>query len=149
MTSVVQPTPAADPFAGSRLRELAERYAVNRSSVREAVRRLEAWGLVQVRHGRATRVRDFVLSAGLEVLPHLVEASGAVDPDVLNDLHEVRAMLLGWTAEQAAHKADAASITWLDEIVRGMAKAHGRVERLQELDYDFFEQLVAIGGNRV
>jgi DNA-binding FadR family transcriptional regulator len=128
-------------------RDLAERYAINRSTVREAVRRLEAWGLVQVRHGGATKVRDFLLSAGIDLLPHLVEASGTVDPEVLRDLHEVRAVLLGWSAEEAANKADGASMQRLDELVRRMAEA--RPAELQELDYDFFQLLVAISGNRV
>lgn len=128
-------------------RDLAERYDVNRSSVREAVKRLDAWGLVHVRHGGATRVRDFLLSAGIDLLPHLVEASGNVDPDVLNDLHDVRAMLLGYCAEEAARRADPASVARLDEIVRKMAGARPTVQ--QELDYEFFQQLVAITGNRV
>ena len=37
-------------------RELAEQYDVNRSSIREAMGRLETWGLVKIRHGGATRV---------------------------------------------------------------------------------------------
>lgn len=130
-------------------RDLAERFDVNRSSVREAVRRLEAWGLVQVRHGGATRVRDFLLSASLDLLPHLFEGPGAVDPEILRDLHEVRAMLLGWSAEQAALKADPASVARLDELVRRMGEGLGRPAVLQALDYDFFQQLVAISGNRV
>lgn len=130
-------------------RDLAETHEVNRSSVREAVKRLEAWGLVQVRHGGATKVRDFLLSAGIDLIPHLLEASGPVAPEVLHDLHEVRAMLLGWSAEQAAVKADAASISRLDALVRRMEDARGKAATLQELDYEFFQQLVAITGNRV
>jgi DNA-binding FadR family transcriptional regulator len=128
-------------------RDLAERYAVGRSSVREALKRLETWGLVQVRHGGATRVRDFLLSAGIDLLPHLVEASGTPDPDILDDLHEVRAMILGYCAEQAAERADPASVARLDHLVRRMAEAPPAVQ--QELDYDFFQELVAITGNRV
>lgn len=129
-------------------RELAASYAVNRSSVREAVKRLEAWGLVTVRHGGATRVSDFLLSAGLDLLPHLVAAEGDVEPAVLADLHEVRAMLLGWAAERAAIVADPASVARLDDLVRRMgATAHPAT--LQELDYDFFQALVGITGNRL
>ncbi len=43
-----------DPLPSER--ELADQYEVNRSSVREAMKRLEAWGLVKIRHGGATRV---------------------------------------------------------------------------------------------
>jgi fatty acid metabolism transcriptional regulator FadR len=130
-------------------RELAEKYDVNRSSIREALKRLEAWGLVQIRQGGATRVTDFLLSAGLELLPHLMEAGSAVDPTILSDLHEIRAMLLGWCAEQAAEKADAASMARLDELVRKMVEAKGKPHALQELDYDFFQELITISGNRV
>ncbi len=130
-------------------RDLATTYAANRSTVREAVRQLEAWGLVQVRHGGATRVREYLLSAGIELVPHLFSARGQVDPAVLRDLHECRAMILGWSAEQAATQADPASLARLEGLVREMRAALGRPARLQELDYDFFEALVGITGNRV
>jgi DNA-binding FadR family transcriptional regulator len=129
-------------------RELADQYEVNRSTVREAMKRLDAWGLVKIRHGGATRVSDFLLSASLDLLPFLVEVSGPVDPTVLRELHEIRAMLLGWCAEQAARKADPASIARLDTLARRLATSHGRPAESQELDYDFFEALVQITGNR-
>lgn len=130
-------------------RELAVKYEVNRSSIREAMTRLETWGLVRIRQGGATRVSETLLNAGLELLPHLVAAGGEVDPAILGDLHEIRGMLLGWCAEQAAKKADASSITRLDLLVRRMVLACGKPAVLQELDYDFFQALVDISGNRV
>ena len=129
-------------------RELADKYDVNRSSVREAVRRLEAWGLVKVRHGGATRVSDFFLSAGLDLVPYLVEVGAKVDPAILRDLHEIRSMLLGWCAEQAAIRADPASVSRLEELARRLAEEK-KPAALQELDYDFFQELVAITGNRL
>lgn len=130
-------------------RELADKYEVNRSSIREAMTRLEAWGLVKIKHGGATRVSDFLLSAGLDLLPHLVELGGEVDRGILRDLHELRAMLLGWTAEQAARKADAASMGRLEELARRLADPRAKPSALQELDYDFFQELVRISGNRL
>ncbi len=135
-----------DPLPSER--ELAEEYEVNRSSVREAMKRLEAWGLVKIRHGGATRVSDFLLSAGLELLPFLVEVEGPVDAAVLRELHEIRAMLLGWCAEQAARKADPASVARLETLARQLVASKGRPSVSQELDYDFFEALVQITGNR-
>jgi len=129
-------------------RDLASQYEVNRSSVREAMKQLEGWGLVKIRHGGATRVTDFLLSAGLDLLPFLVELDGPVDPSILRELHEIRAMLFGWCAEQAARKADSASIARLDALARRLEEANGRPAEAQELDYDFFEALVQITGNR-
>jgi DNA-binding FadR family transcriptional regulator len=130
-------------------RELAEKYDVNRSSVREALLRLEAWGLVEIRQGGATRVRDFLLSAGLDLLPHVLEVGARLDPRVLGDVHEIRGMLLGWCAEQAATRADPSSVARLEVLVRRMSEPGVKPKTLQELDYDFFEALVAVTGNRI
>ena len=130
-------------------RELANQYEVNRSSIREALLRLEAWGLIKIKQGGATRVRDFLLSAGLEMLPHLFDVGGDVLPDVLRDVHEIRAMLLGWCAEQAAQKADASSVARLEMLVQQMSEPRVKAADAQELDYAFFEELVRISGNRL
>lgn len=130
-------------------RELAEKYDVNRSSVREAMRRLEAWGLVTIRHGGATRVADTLLDAGLSLLPDLLASGGEVAGSVLRDLHELRGLLLGWSAEQAALKADAASLAQLDALARRLAEPKQKPAALQALDYEFFEQLVRVTGNQL
>src|SRR5205814_23916 len=113
-------------------RELAEKYEVNRSSVREAVKRLQGWGLVQVRHGGATRVRDFLLGAGLEMLPTLVEV-GKVEPGILRELHEIRGMLLGWCAERAAVLADGEGVERLSALVEQMEEPKAKPAALQVL----------------
>ncbi|MBL8956452.1 MAG: FadR family transcriptional regulator [Myxococcaceae bacterium] len=129
-------------------RELAERYDVNRSSVREAVKRLQGWGLVQVKHGGATRVRDLLIGAGLNVLPSLVEL-GNVDPGIFRELHELRGMLLGWCAERAASLATPADVANLEALVEKLADPKAKPQALQVLDYDFFDALVALTGNRL
>lgn len=130
-------------------RELAEQYDVNRSSIREAMGRLETWGLVKIRHGGATRVSDFLMGAGLELLPHLIELGGKVDPRILEDLHGIRGMLLGWCAEMAARKANAADVETLESLVRQLSDPKAKSAALQVLDYDFYQELVRISGNRV
>ena len=49
-------------------RRLAEVLGVSRPAVREALKRLTAAGLVEVRQGDATTVRDFRRHAGLDLL---------------------------------------------------------------------------------
>ena len=125
-------------------RELASQYDVNRSSIREAMGRLETWGLVKIRHGGATRVSDFLMSAGLDLLPHLIELGGKVDPAILEDLHGIRGMLLGWCAEVAARKADASDVERLEALVAQLSDPKARPAVLQVLDYDFYQELVRI-----
>lgn len=130
-------------------RELAEKYDVNRSSVREAMKRLEAWGLVKIRHGGATRVADLLISSGLSLVPSLIEAGGELGDAIMRDVHEIRGLLLGWGAEQAALKADAASMGRLDDLARQLSDPKAKPAALQQLDYDFFQELMAISGNQL
>lgn len=129
-------------------RELADRHGVNRSSIREAMKQLEAWGLVKIRQGGATRVSEMLLKS-TDLLPQLLELGAKIDPAILKDLHEIRALLLAWCAEQAAMKADSSSVDRLEYLIHKMDDAKGDKRVLQELDYDFFQSLVAITGNRL
>src|SRR4051794_41886680 len=59
-------------------RSLAAELDVNMASVREAVKRLEQLGLVEVRHGDAMRVTDWRASGGLDVIAHGLFAAGGL-----------------------------------------------------------------------
>ncbi len=130
-------------------RVLAEKYAVNRSSVREAMKRLEAWGLVKIRQGGATRVADLLLDPGLGIVPALMEAGGEQGRAIMRDLHEVRGLLLAWGAEQAALKADAASMARLGDLARQLSDPKLKPGSAQRIDYDFFHELMLISGNQL
>src|SRR3954465_12414492 len=83
--------------AGEKLptqRALAADLGVTMSSLREALKRLEQMGLVEVRHGAAVRVRDRRRHGGLDVLAHVLLRGGGVDADVLGDVLEARSLML-------------------------------------------------------
>ena len=129
-------------------RVLAEQFDVNRSTVREAVHRIEAWGLVEVRHGGGTRVVDFLSTAGLQLLPFLIAPGGRLDPRLLRDLLDLRAELLAWTAARAAKNTSAAGVGALERLLDALEAADS-ADRIQELDYGFFQLMVQISGNKV
>src|SRR3954447_23933414 len=68
-------------------RKLAGELGVNRASLREAIKKLEHMGLVKTRQGDGTRVLDFMQTAGMELVRHLVERGS---PDILGDVLEFR-----------------------------------------------------------
>src|SRR5882724_11764865 len=70
-------------------RALSERFSVNRQAVREAVKRLEQAGLVQVSHGGATRVLDWRSTGGLELLTDLPIAGDVIDTATLRAILEM------------------------------------------------------------
>ncbi len=130
-------------------RELADKFQVTRSAVRDAMRQLQAWGLVTVRPQGITRVANFVVDAGLQLVPVLLDAGGEVSHAIMRDVHEIRGLLLGWAAERAAQSADHASIARLHELAQQLSAPRARPTDLQVVDYDFFEQLLQISGNQL
>src|SRR3954464_10823352 len=71
-------------------RELAQVFAVNRHAVREAVKRLQEAGFVQVVHGGGTRVLDVRRTAGLDLLGHLARAGDGALEGIWRDGLEMR-----------------------------------------------------------
>lgn len=135
-----------DPLPSER--SLADQFGVNRSTIREGIHRLEAWGLVEVRQGGSTRVRDFLASAGLQLLPWLIAPGGRLDPGLLADLLELRVALLAWTAARAAERRSDASLAELSACLDRLDGAPSPQAR-GDADWDFFETQVAMTGNRV
>ena len=83
-------------------RRLAEVLGVSRPAVREALKRVSAAGLVEVRQGDATTIRDFRRHAGLDLLPRLLLRAGELDLSVVRSILEARLHNGPKTAELAA-----------------------------------------------
>ncbi|MGK2868210.1 MAG: FadR/GntR family transcriptional regulator, partial [Mycobacterium sp.] len=71
-------------------RRLAEVLGVSRPAIREALKRLTSIGLVEIRQGDATTVRDFRRHAGLDLLPRLLFQAGELDTAVVRSILETR-----------------------------------------------------------
>ncbi|UJW30674.1 GntR family transcriptional regulator [Saccharothrix sp. AJ9571] len=88
-------------------RQLAEVLGVSRPAVREALQRLAQTGLVEVRQGGATTVRDFRHHAGLDLLPRLLIRAGRLDTGVVRSIMEARLTVGQEVAALAADRAGA------------------------------------------
>jgi GntR family transcriptional repressor for pyruvate dehydrogenase complex len=78
---------------GSRLpneRELSEALRVNRSSVREALKRLEFLELIEVRHGQGSFVREVGGSSALQLIEALLRDRRTITVDLLRQILEFR-----------------------------------------------------------
>lgn len=71
-------------------RRLAELLGVSRPAVREALQRLAATRVIDVRHGGTTTVLDYQRHAGLNLLPRLLVRNGLLDPAVARSIVEAR-----------------------------------------------------------
>lgn len=125
-------------------RIMAERLGVSRTVLREATKRLELQGLLEIRHGSGIRAVNRLhkpLSSSLALLlPEL--------PERLRQLLEARAAIEPEMARLAAVRAKAGDIQRLREIHERMVNATDDTEAV-EADIDFHRALAGIAGNEI
>jgi GntR family transcriptional repressor for pyruvate dehydrogenase complex len=129
-------------------RTLASELDVNMAPVREAVKRLEQLGLVEVRQGDAMRVTDWRSSGGLDVIAHVLFAAGGLDRDTLAQVMEARRLMLSASARLAATRRGDDQARRLRALAYRIAEAPDRTAA-QALDFAFFAELVEAAGNVV
>lgn len=127
--------------------ELCDQFGVSRTVVREATRRLQSLGLVEVRRGHGVFVGDRDSVRGTLRVIRSALAISLADMQKFNDL---RMAIESHTARQAALKATAADVAQLqtlcDRLVAGIEKGEG-FEAIQEMDIAFHLQVATIAGN--
>jgi DNA-binding FadR family transcriptional regulator len=92
-------------------RALADELGCNRHAVREAVKRLQQAGLVEVSHGGATRVLDWRATGGLDLLAQLPLA--AANTEHLRSVLELRLCVGVDAARRCAQRAPAPTVAAL------------------------------------
>jgi DNA-binding FadR family transcriptional regulator len=122
-------------------RRLAEVLGVSRPAVREALKRLTAAGLVEVRQGDATTVRDFRRHAGLDLLPRLLMRGGDLDFAVVRSILETRLHNGPKVAELAAQRRSPNLSGLLDDVLDKLADENDPVEQ-QRLALAFWDHVV-------
>ncbi|MGV9770107.1 FadR/GntR family transcriptional regulator, partial [Microbacterium sp. NPDC003461] len=106
-------------------RELSDQFGVSRTVIREAVRGLEAKGVVEVRSGRGARVAHVSSSRVSESLQ--LYLSGAQSQQLLgpHEISEVRATLELRLVELACEKATEADLDEIQASLTDMAAGGG------------------------
>jgi DNA-binding FadR family transcriptional regulator len=140
-----------DVEVGDRLppeRELAPSFGTNRNTLREAIRSLEAQGLVTVRQGDGVRVADFRRSGELSILPDLIQVSSPEDRrEILHDILLMRRKMAVEVARMAGASADDAAIRRLRDLISKQKAAKGDLLRTLTTDLELFETMVETSGS--
>jgi GntR family transcriptional repressor for pyruvate dehydrogenase complex len=125
-------------------RDLAEKFMVSRTSVREALRALQSRGLIEIRAGEGTFVRDISVETLIEplalvILPHR---------EAVGELFEARRLLEPAIAALAARRATPEDISEMARILEEQSKeiAQGRTGLSQ--DAAFHGAMAASAHNR-
>ncbi len=141
---------AGEYTVGDRLpgeRQLAKQLHVSRTSVREALRKLETVGLLEIRQGLGTFVKEPNSEAIQSSLtPHIL-----TDQATLNKLFEIREIIEVEAAARAAERATpeqrAAMQQWLEAVETAVARRDAA--GIVTADVEFHRQIVAATANEL
>jgi len=126
-------------------RELAERFDVSRSSVRDAIRTLELIGLVVPRQGEGTVVAD--VSPEAVVMP--IASILTRKRELIAELLDIRKMIEPALAARAAERASAEDIARLEDVLRRQREKTQRGEPAVEEDTEFHYLIALAAKNGV
>lgn len=124
---------------------IAAAFSVSKQVAREAIRELAAAGVVHVRQGRPTQVRDL----GAEPLGRFYRFAVRGSRRGLAEVVEMRRLLEPPLARLAAERADAAACARLTGALARMRAAIGDIPPWIEADLDFHEALADAAANRL
>jgi GntR family transcriptional regulator, transcriptional repressor for pyruvate dehydrogenase complex len=125
-------------------RDLAEKFVVSRTSVREALRALESLGLVEIRPGEGTFVREVSVESLIEPLA-LVMLS---QREALGELFEARQLIEPALAALAARRATPEDVQEMERILEAQAKEVAAGRTGLEQDAQFHSAIGAAAHNR-
>ena len=126
-------------------RELAQMLGVSRSSLRDALLRLEVVGLIESRQGSATVVCDVSADALIPPLAKVIAHKG----HLILELLDFRAMLEPMLASRAAKLASPKEIVEMDEILARQSKKVRSGKLAIEEDSEFHDAIARASRNSV
>jgi GntR family transcriptional regulator, transcriptional repressor for pyruvate dehydrogenase complex len=128
-------------------RELVEALGVSRSSVREALRALEAMGIIDANGGSGRDSGSVISGRSTEALGTLLRLHVALAGIALGDLIDVRVQLERHAARGAAEGHRPGDVVRLRELVAAMDPAKVSSAEFNELDTEFHVSIARSSGN--
>jgi GntR family transcriptional repressor for pyruvate dehydrogenase complex len=125
--------------------EMARRFGVGHPSLREALKKLETMGVVEIRHGSGvyvTRSHDVLVVAAPDF-------SGAVTKNLLIDLIRARTPLECQSVLFAARNATEDDITEMRRLLATAAASLNDDDVLNSVNMEFHRQIALASGNTV
>jgi GntR family transcriptional repressor for pyruvate dehydrogenase complex len=95
-------------------RELAETFNVNRTTLREALRKLENLELLEIRHGDGVYAKNFLESSNMDLIK-AASVTGEINQTILN-LLEVRRIVVPEMASLAAQRRTATDLIEFEQV---------------------------------
>lgn len=128
-------------------RALSQSLGVGRSSVREALRVLEAMGVVRRGVGSGPEAGAVVVAEPSAALSAILRLHLATSHLPISDIVEYRLLLESWAVRQAAGRAGSDQVAAARALLDAMDEPTLEPEAFHRLDAEFHVALAAMAGN--
>jgi len=128
-------------------RTLAAQFGVTRTTLREALKKLEQLKLIAIHQGQGIIVEDFQ-NASIDLLFHLLVVDGEIDLNIITNILEARELFGTDVARLAAKRADKKELRQMSALMKNLVKAKDPAD-LQLLDFELFRLLAVASRNIV
>lgn len=122
--------------------ELAQTLGASRNTIREAIRTLKAYGIVEAR----PRLGSVLVDNRHAVLVKLFSFGLELSPATFHDVQQFRRLIEQGSADNILARATEADLDQLDDIITRMRNAEN-VAIAATLDFQFHRRLVELAGN--
>jgi len=126
-------------------RELVERFQVSRASIREAISALEMMGLIEVRSGEGTYIRQVNIESVVTPLAWML----FIEKDTDLELYETRKILEVQAAGLAAERAEEVEISEMFEALEIMRKDLELHHLGEDADHHFHYAIARATHNKI
>jgi fatty acid metabolism transcriptional regulator FadR len=121
--------------------EMAKSLQVNRSTLREALCKLENFELIEIRHGDGVYVKNYLDSSSLNLIKATVSMEGG--NDTLLNMMEVRLEIVPLIAAKAAERRTEADLAELKQVMENLELDHA------ERDFKVHQMIARASHNMV
>lgn len=126
-------------------KELLGEYDVSRLTLREALAKLGAWGIIQVRHGKGAFISDHISIPALDNV--LIPLFPRTNSSRMGDLVEARTMIESEIACRVAEIRTDSQIQKLSRLLEFDASQISSAQKFADRDYVFHLTLTRMTGN--
>jgi GntR family transcriptional repressor for pyruvate dehydrogenase complex len=125
------------------VQQLAENFQVGRSAIREALSALKAMGLIEMKQGEGTFIREFEV----DQLNFPLSTAILMNKKDVFDLLEVRKIMEAGAAMAAANRRTEEHLQKMEEILKDMMIVQGDEELGEKADLQFHLAIAEASGN--
>ncbi len=124
-------------------RELSENLGVTRPTLREALQRLSRDGWIEIRQGKATRVKDYWKEGNLLILSAIAQRQDQVTEQFVTNLLQIRLLFAPTYTRMAMQNA----LNPVIHLLESLQSIEDKPEVFVNKDLELHQQLAVLSGN--